>query len=267
MFRDILITIIKNAAHVYSHRLTIIFNNCIKEMGSSQILSLKYAGITPVFKKGDTTDKSNYKPINTLSNFSEIFEKLTYNQVNLYITVPKMKFSNFLRIWSYLLKKSVMENFIFVQCMEPKLSKYSARFRRNHNTQYALLKMIDSWRTLLNRSQKVGAIIMDLSEAFDTLNHKLLLKKLQAYGFDERSLSFIESYITNRNQRTKIGDSFRKIQRIITGVPQGSVLGPLFFNIFINDPFLAVDKSTLCNYADDNTLYTPGNDANTVIVS
>ena len=127
--------------------------------------------------------------------------------------------------------------------------------------------MIDSWRTLLNRSQKVGAIIMDLSEAFDTLNHKLLLKKLQAYGFDEKSLSFIESYITNRNQRTKIGDSFRKIQRIITGVPQGSVLGPLFFNIFINDPFLAVDKSTLCNYADDNTLYTPGNDANTVIVS
>ena len=75
--------IIKNAAHVYSHRLTIIFNNCIKEMGSSQILSLKYAGITPVFKKGDTTDKSNYRPISTLSNFSEIFEKLTYNQVNL----------------------------------------------------------------------------------------------------------------------------------------------------------------------------------------
>ena len=160
-----------------------------------------------------------------------------------------------------------MENFIFVQCMEPKLSKYSAGFRRNHNTQYALLKMIDSWRTLLNRGQKIGAIIMDLSEAFDTLNHKLLLEKLQAYGFDEKSLSFIDSYLTNRNQRTKIGDSFRKIQRIITGVPQGSVLGPLFFNIIINDPFLAVDKSTLCHCADDNTLYTPGNDANTVIVS
>ena len=127
--------------------------------------------------------------------------------------------------------------------------------------------MIDSWRTLLNRGQKIGAIIMDLSEAFDTLNHKLLLEKLQAYGFDEKSLSFIDSYLTNRNQRTKIGDSFRKIQRIITGVPQGSVLGPLFFNIIINDPFLAVDKSTLCHCVDDNTLYTPGNDANTVIVS
>ena len=76
---------------------------------------------------------------------------------------------------------------------------------------------------------------MDLFEAFDTLNHKLPFKKLQAYGFDKKSLSFIESYFTNRKQRTKIGDSFRKYQRIITGVTQGSILAPLFFNIFIND--------------------------------
>ena len=106
---------------------------------------------------------------------------------------------------------------------------------------------------------------MDISKTFDTLNHKLHFKKMQAYGFDKKSLSFIESYFTNRKQRTKIGDSFSKYQRIITGVPQGSILGPLFFNIFINDLFLSIDKSTLCNYADDNTLYTSGNDANTVI--
>ena len=116
-----------------------------------------------------------------------------------------------------------------------------------------------------NKVQKVGAIKMDLSKAFDTLNHKLLYKKLQAYDFDKKSLSFIESYFTNRKQRTKIGDSFSKYQRIITGVPQGSILGPLFFNIFINDLFLSIDKSTLTNYADDNTLYTSGNDGNAVI--
>ena len=88
--------------------------------------------------------------------------------------------------------------------------------------------MTESWGALQNKGQKVGAIMMDLSKAFDTLNHKLLFKKLQAYGFDKISLSFIESYFTNRKQTTKIGDSFSKYQRIITGVPQSSILGPHF---------------------------------------
>ena len=95
---------------------------------------------------------------------------------------------------------------------------------------------------------------MDLSEALDTVNHKLLFKQLQDDGFDKKSLSFIESYFTNTKQRTKIGDSFNKYQRIITGALQGSILGPLFFNIFINDLFLSTDKSTIYNYADDNIL-------------
>ena len=95
---------------------------------------------------------------------------------------------------------------------------------------------------------------MDLSEALDTVNHKLLFKQLQDDGFDKKSLSFIESYFTNTKQRTKTGDSFNKYQRIITGALQGSILGPLFFNIFINDLFLSTDKSTLYNYADDNIL-------------
>ena len=169
--------------------------------------------------------------LEALSIFSKIFEKLIYSQVN----------SN----------------------MEPKLSKYLAGFCRNHNTQHALLIMIESWWVLQNKGQKVGAIIMELSKAFDTLNHKLLFQRLQVCGFDKKC--FIESYFTNRKSSTKIGDSFSKYQRIITGVPQGSILGPLFFNVFINDLFLSIDKSTLCNYADDNTLYTSGNDANAVI--
>ena len=99
---------------------------------------------------------------------------------------------------------------------------------------------------------------MDLSKAFDTLNHKLLLKNLQAYGFDKKSLSFIESYFTNRKYKTKIGGSFSEYQRIVTGVPKGSISRPLFLNIFINNLFLSIDKSTLCNYTDNNTLYTSG---------
>ena len=141
--------IIKDKAHVYSHRLTIIFNNCIKNSKFPDIL--KYADITPVFKKGDTTDKSNYRPISTLSNFSKIFEKLIYSQVNSY--------------------------------MEPKLSKYLAGFCGNHNTQHVLLRMIELWWALQNKDQKVGAIIMDLSKAFDTINHKLLFKKNASLWF------------------------------------------------------------------------------------
>ena len=106
-----------------------------------------------------------------------------------------------------------------VTMMEPKLSKH----------------LVLTCYAMLNKGQKVNAIIMDLSRAFDTLNHKLFLKKLQAYRFDKKSLFFTESYFTNREQRTKIGDSFSKYQRIITGGPQGSILRPLFFYIFIDD--------------------------------
>ena len=94
--------------------------------------------------------------------------------------------------------------------MEPRLSKYLERFCQNHDTQRALLRMTESWRALLNKGQKFVAITMDLPKAFNNINHKKLFKKLNAYGFDKKSLSFIESYFTNRKQRTKIGHRFSK---------------------------------------------------------
>ena len=95
---------------------------------------------------------------------------------------------------------------------------------------------------------------MDLS-TFDTINCDLFLSKLKAYGFNENSVSFIKSYLTNRYQRTKIGSTFSDWNKIITGVPQCSILEPLFFNIFINDLLLFANKSEICSHAQDNTLY------------
>ena len=95
---------------------------------------------------------------------------------------------------------------------------------------------------------------MDLSKAFDTLNHDLLLAKLHAYGFDRDSLVF-HSYLSNRYQRTKINKSFSLWSNIVCGIPQGSVLGPLLFNIYINDLFYMTELTDVCNFADDTTFY------------
>ena len=130
---------------IYLQVLTKIFNDCVKRGNFPDIL--KYAD----FKKGDTANKTNYRPISTLSNFSKVFQKMIYAQIN--------------------------------SLIEPKLSIYLACFRAKYITQHGHLKMIETWRAMLNKGKKVGAIIMDHYKAFDTLNHNLLLCKLKAYGF------------------------------------------------------------------------------------
>ena len=148
--------------------------------------------------------------------------------------------------------------------MKPKLSKYLAGFRPKHTTQQAFLKMIETWRAMLNKVCEVGVMIMDLSNIFDRLNHNFFLCKLKAFGFNE-ILTFIQGCFTNRHQQTKIGDKLSKWQKISAGVSQSSILGNLFFNIFINDLFLFTKTTALCNYADDNIMYSLDKNSNTVI--
>ena len=110
----------------------------------------------------------------------------------------------------------------------------------------------------LDNGGYICAIFMDLSKAFGTMNHKLLIAKLGAYGFNKKALYYIKSYLDNRKQRVCENSSFSSWQQIIAGLPQGSILGSFLFNIFVNYPFLFVSSSNLSNYADDNTLYTSG---------
>ena len=114
--------------------------------------------------------------------------------------------------------------------------------------------MIESWNVRVNNGSKVGVTIMDLSKAFDSLNHELLLTEIKAYGLDSNSVTFMKRYITNRLQRCKINNSFSEWGKVLNGVPQGSILGPLLLNIFLNDIFLSLRKCELANYADDSTL-------------
>ena len=116
--------------------------------------------------------------------------------------------------------------------------------------------MIEVWKKNLDKGNEIAVIIMDLSKAFDTINHSLLLAKLEAeaYGFSMASLQLMQNYLCNRFQRTSVNESFSDWKE--TGVPQVSILGPLLFNIFLNDIFYFINNGNLCNYADDIMLYS-----------
>ena len=123
--------------------------------------------MSPVFKKLDNTSKDNYRSISTLLNFTELFESILFTQLNRY--------------------------------MQIKFSKHLTGFWKNHNMQNSLLTMIEPWKVRLNNGLKVEVITMDLTKAFDSLNHDLLVEKLKAYGLDSNSVTFMKSYLTDFN--------------------------------------------------------------------
>ena len=127
-------------------------------------------------------------------------------------------------------------------------------YRKNYSTQHVITRLIEEWRAHLDENFVVGAVLTDLSKAFDCIAHDLLIAKLAAYGFSDTALRYIYSYLSNRKQCVRINNTYSSYQKIISGVPQGSILGPIFFNLSINDLFFFVSNVSLHNFADDNTL-------------
>ena len=113
--------------------------------------------------------------------------------------------------------------------------------------------MIEKWKHALDKGKIFGTVFMDLSKAFDTLNHNLLLAKLNAYGFSLNAIKFIQSYLWERFQRANINSNFSEWSKILLRLPQWSILGPLLFNIFING---ILYYAYICNFANDNSLYS-----------
>ena len=144
--------------------------------------------------------------------------------------------------------------------MENKISKSVRGFRKSHGRQHSLV-MLEKWKKALDKEENMSAIFMDLSKVLETINHDLLLAKLQVYGFSKQALSFMCSYLKNRRQRVQINNKFSSLKEI-AGVPQGTIDGLLLFNLFIYDLFFFffICFSTFNNYADDNNLFATGTD-------
>ena len=165
----------------------------------------KIVCITPAFKKDDRHKKENYQPVSVLHAFFKIFERFLLDQMAPYL-----------------------ENI---------LSVFISAYRKHYSCQHVFLRMIEMWQRCLYDNKMVGTILMDLSKAFDCLAHDLLIAKLDAYGFDKEALRLILSYLSGRKQCVKNGGCLSMLKLILNGVPQGSILGPILFNVFINDIF------------------------------
>ena len=191
---------------------------------------LKYAKVIPIHKKGSPTDPSNYRPISLLSVFSKIFEKLIHR-----------------RLYDFLDKLNIFYPLQF-------------GFREKHSTNHALISMTEAIRNTIDNQKYGCGVFIDLKKAFDTVNHSILLRKLEHYGIRGVALDWFTSYLLGRKQYVSVNGHISGYCEITCGVPQGSVLGPLLFLIYIND-LPSVSKSVAFYlFADDTNIYFEASD-------
>ena len=232
---DIPTKLIKENSDIFAD---FIFENLNDSISHSVFPSaLKLANITPVYKKDSKSKRDHYRPISVLPNISKIYERFLLKQISEYF--------------------------------EQFLSKYQCGFRKVFSAQHSLLSMLEKWKSAVDNKKVFSALLTDLSKAFDCLSHDLLIAKLNAYGFSMAALRPIQNYLSNRKERTKINTEYSSWEKILFGVPQGSILAPLLFNIFLCDLFLIMNNFDITSYntpTDDNTPYAVGNNIQELIV-
>ena len=220
---DININVLKSISKLIVGHLVNFFNKFL-DIGIFPTI-LKSGMITPIFKKGDSRYFDNYRPVSTLPVFGKILEKLMYN-----------------RLYSFLSSK----NIIF---------RNQFGFRKKHSTSHAVNYSVDKVITEIEKKKHVIGIFIDLSKAFDTIEHGILLDKLEHYGIRGKLHTLIKSYISCRTQQTKILGMSSDKCFVKYGVPQGSVLGPLLFLIYINDIVSSTTLGEFILFADDTNIF------------
>ena len=140
------------------------------------------------------------------------------------------------------------------------LQKEQSGFREHHSCMTALTKMTEAWLSEMDSGNLTGTVLLDFSKAFDLVSHNILIHKLKVYKFSEQTLTLLKSYLLDRKQEVRIGKSTSEKRNILAGVPQGSVLGPLLFILFINDLPLHIEHSNIDIFADDATLHNSSKD-------
>jgi hypothetical protein len=223
---DLSSKILKMSASVIAKPLSVIYNQSIA-CGYFPT-QWKTARVTPVHKSGSRTDKNNYRPISILCIVSKLLERHYHNNITAHLR-------------SYHL-----------------LYRGQSGFRRQHSCESAIVMLVDTWLTNIEHEKLNGVTLIDFRKAFDMINVDFLISKLKCYRFDDTLITWMHSYLTGRYQCVQIRNNTSSLAPISFGVPQGSVLGPLLFILFVNDLPLHSNQN-LDLYADDSTLHSSGN--------